>query len=63
MTAARDAYANLADLYDSLAKSKDIRLFYSRWRDHLLSAIQQYRIPVRVLVDLACGTGNTAIPL
>ena len=62
MTAARDAYANLADLYDSLAKSKDIRLFYSRWRDHLLSAIRQYRIPVRVLVDLACGTGNTAIP-
>ena len=62
MAAAKDPYANMAGLYDSLANTKEIRLFYSRWRDYLLSAIRQCQIPVRLLVDLACGTGNTAIP-
>ncbi len=62
MTAARDPYANLADLYDSMANDEEIQRFRSRWRDRLLSAIQQYRTPVKVLVDLACGTGSTAIP-
>lgn len=62
MAAVEDPYANLADLYDSMTNDEEICRFYSRWRDRLLSAIQQYRIPVRVLVDLACGTGNTAIP-
>jgi ubiquinone/menaquinone biosynthesis C-methylase UbiE len=62
MTAAKDPYANLADLYDSMANNEEIDRFRSRWRDRLLSAIQQYQTPVKVLVDLACGTGSTAIP-
>jgi len=62
MDAVKDPYANLADLYDSMANNEEIDRFRSRWRDRLLSAIQQYRIPVKVLVDLACGTGSTAIP-
>jgi ubiquinone/menaquinone biosynthesis C-methylase UbiE len=62
MAAAKDPYANLADLYDSMTNDEEIPRYYSRWRDHLLFAIRQYRIPVGVLVDLACGTGNTAIP-
>jgi ubiquinone/menaquinone biosynthesis C-methylase UbiE len=62
MAAIGDPYADLAGLYDSMANTEEICRYYSRWRSRLLSAIQQYRIPVRVLVDLACGTGNTAIP-
>jgi len=57
-----DPYANFADLYDSECNNDEIRTFYSEWRDHLLNSIQQYKVPVRVLVDLACGTGNSTIP-
>ena len=62
MTAAKDPYTHLAGLYDSMANSEEIRRLYIKWRENLLDAIRQYQIPVRVLVDLACGTGNTAIP-
>lgn len=62
MPAALDPYANLADLFDSQCRDGEIRAFYSGWRNHLLEAIRQYNVPVRVLADLACGTGNSTVP-
>jgi ubiquinone/menaquinone biosynthesis C-methylase UbiE len=58
----QDQYANLADLYDSLAADASLQAFYSEWRDSLLAAVRQYKVRVRVIVDLACGTGNTTVP-
>ena len=62
MSPNQDPYSRLADLYDSYAKNDAISAFYSGWVDSLLAAIRQYHVPVQVLVDLACGTGNTTIP-
>ncbi len=62
MPTGHDPYANFADLYDSECDNEDVRAFYSEFRKHLLDAIHQYRIPVRVLADLACGTGNSTVP-
>lgn len=62
MPAVHDPYANLADIYDSYCNNDDIRAFYSEFRSHMLDAIRQYSVPVRVLADLACGTGNSTIP-
>ncbi len=62
MPASRDPYANFSDLYDSECDNNNIHAFYSEWRDHLLDAVRQYRVPVRVLADLACGTGNSTVP-
>jgi ubiquinone/menaquinone biosynthesis C-methylase UbiE len=62
MPATRDPYANFADLYDSECDNDDIRAFYSEFRNHLLDAIRKYKVPVRVLADLACGTGNSTVP-
>ncbi len=62
MMKANDPYANLADLYDSFAADNSLRAFYREWKDSLLAAVQQYEVRVRVMVDLACGTGNTTVP-
>ncbi len=62
MAGGRDPYSNLADLYDLLTKDDDIQRFYRSWRHSLLEAVRKYRVAVRTLVDLACGTGNSAIP-
>jgi ubiquinone/menaquinone biosynthesis C-methylase UbiE len=56
-----DPYANLADLYDSFAADDSFQVFYREWRDSLLAAVQKYNISVRILIDLACGTGNSTI--
>ncbi len=57
-----DPYSLCADLYDSLTRNDDIQAFYRGWRDTLTQAISKHKVKVRVLVDLACGTGNTTIP-
>ena len=57
-----DQYFNFADLYDSETDNSDTQAFYREWRDSLLEAVRQYRINVGVIVDLACGTGNTTVP-
>jgi ubiquinone/menaquinone biosynthesis C-methylase UbiE len=62
MNSVPDPYADMADIYDSYASLGDIQAIYSEWRDSLLNAIREQRLPVRTLVDLACGTGNSAIP-
>ncbi len=58
----RDGYANFADLYDLETKDGSIQAFYKEWRESLLESIRLHAVKVRVLVDLACGTGNSTIP-
>jgi ubiquinone/menaquinone biosynthesis C-methylase UbiE len=62
MKGARDPYAKLADLYDLFSLDDAIKGFYLEWRKALLAAIGEFGIEVGTLVDIACGTGNTAIP-
>jgi ubiquinone/menaquinone biosynthesis C-methylase UbiE len=62
MTSAGDPYASLADLYDAETSDAAVQAFYDEWRDSLLKAVRQNEVPVRVLIDLACGTGNTTVP-
>jgi SAM-dependent methyltransferase len=62
MVRTNDPYANLADLYDLFAADRSLRVFYREWRDSLLVAVRLFKVKVHVLVDLACGTGNTTIP-
>jgi SAM-dependent methyltransferase len=57
-----DQYASVAPVYDRMADDPGIRAFYEEWRRSLLDAAREHRVSIRVLVDLACGTGNTAIP-
>jgi SAM-dependent methyltransferase len=57
-----DPYTKLADIYDSETSDRSIQAFYREWRTFLGLAIRKYGVKVRVLVDLACGTGNTTIP-
>jgi ubiquinone/menaquinone biosynthesis C-methylase UbiE len=59
---AADGYANFADLYDLETDNDNIQKFYAEWSKWLLKAVARHNIRGRVLVDLACGTGNTAIP-
>jgi len=58
----RDDYADLADVYDALSGNRGVRSFYGVWRRTLLSAARQRGIRIGVLVDLACGTGNSTLP-
>jgi len=59
---ARDPYAALAPHYDEMGKDPAIETFYGEWQRSLVRAMARYRVRPRVLVDLACGTGNTAVP-
>jgi ubiquinone/menaquinone biosynthesis C-methylase UbiE len=58
----RDAYTSLAPLYDRMAADPAIGAFYREWRRSLRAAFAEYGIRPRVLVDLACGTGNSTVP-
>jgi ubiquinone/menaquinone biosynthesis C-methylase UbiE len=62
MINAKDPYANLADLYDSMTNDRSIQALYGEWRASLLKAARQHKVTVRIIVDLACGTGNTTVP-
>jgi len=57
-----DAYRDLAEYYDLMAGDRSIHAFYGEWRRTLLAAARALKLRPKVLVDLACGTGNTAIP-
>jgi len=57
-----DQYARFGRLYDQMAADPGLQAFYREWRRSLLDAAREHRVVIRVLVDLACGTGNTAIP-
>jgi len=57
-----DQYSAIAGLYDAMAADPGLQAFYREWRRSLLEAAREHRVVIRDLVDLACGTGNTAIP-
>ena len=57
-----DPYADFADMYDSEMSDPAIQAYYREWRKSLLDAVRRYGVKVRVMVDLACGTGNTTVP-
>lgn len=58
----RDAYTDLAPLYDEMAADPAIQVFYREWRRSLRAAMAEHGVRARVLVDLACGTGNSTVP-
>ena len=58
----RDPYRDLAPYYDLMTADPGIRAFYGEFRAALTGAARAHGIRPRVIVDLACGTGNTAIP-
>ncbi len=58
----KDQYATLAPLYDLMAAEAGVRALYRGFRRALLGAARERGVAIRTLVDLACGTGNTAIP-
>jgi ubiquinone/menaquinone biosynthesis C-methylase UbiE len=60
--AMRDPYAGLAAVYDWMARDPGIRRYYEEWRRALLEAAAERGVRGRVLVDLACGTGNSTVP-
>jgi len=57
-----DPYRQLAPRYDRMAADPGLRALYRDFRRALTAAAAAHRIRPRVVVDLACGTGNTAIP-
>ena len=58
----RDPYRELAPLYDLMVVDPGIQALYAEWRRMASAAAAAHGIRPRVIVDLACGTGNTAIP-
>lgn len=58
----RDPYAGLAAVYDGMARDPGIRRYYGEWRRSLMKAAAERGVKGRVLVDLACGTGNSTVP-
>lgn len=58
-----DPYAPIAPLYDLMAGDPGVQAFYAAWRTMLLDAARARGAEgAKVLVDLACGTGNSTIP-
>ena len=49
-----NAYEGLARFYDGLTRDVD----YCRWADWYESWFRESRVPVRIVLDLACGTGT-----
>jgi ubiquinone/menaquinone biosynthesis C-methylase UbiE len=58
----RDPYRQLAARYDRETAAPWIQAIYRDLRRALTTAAAAHRMRPRVIVDLACGTGNTAIP-
>jgi len=58
----RDPYRELAPLYDLMAAEPGIQTFYAEFQASIREAMKAHRVRPRVVVDLACGTGNTTVP-
>ncbi len=52
-------YVKLAEIYDYLVAGID----YEEWADYMEQIIDKFDCPTKYIADLACGTGNTTIPL
>jgi SAM-dependent methyltransferase len=53
------AYSALAAFYDRLNSGID----YTAWADFICSLFSENKIPVKLVLDLACGTGNMTTAL
>jgi hypothetical protein len=58
----RDPYRELAPFYDLMAADPGIRAIYAQFRALARQGMESHHIRPRVVVDLACGTGNTTVP-
>ncbi|PKM81628.1 MAG: class I SAM-dependent methyltransferase [Firmicutes bacterium HGW-Firmicutes-14] len=54
-----DQYNKLADIYDYLMAGID----YEEWADYMEAITDRFNSPTGNIADLACGTGNTVLPL
>lgn len=54
-----DLYAAVARFYDEINADID----YERWADFLAARMEEASLPVREVLDLACGTGSMTLPL
>lgn len=52
-------YSAFAEIYDQVMRDVD----YDSWARHILRLAQRYGIPVRKILELACGTGGHALRL
>ena len=52
-------YNKLADIYDHLVAGID----YEEWADYIEEILKKFSLQTRYVADLACGTGNTTLPL
>lgn len=52
-------YGKLAEIYDYLVAGID----YEEWADYMEQILNKFNCPAKYIADLACGTGNTTIPL
>lgn len=52
-------YEKLAEIYDCLVAGID----YEEWADYIEEILQRFSVSARYIADLACGTGNTTLPL
>lgn len=52
-------YVGLAGIYDFMMMGVD----YEAWADYVLEAANHFGVAPRDVLDLACGTGSTTIPL
>ncbi len=52
-------YDKLADIYDYLVAGID----YEEWADYIEEILKKFCPKTRYIADLACGTGNTTLPL
>jgi SAM-dependent methyltransferase len=58
-TPAAEAYAGLASFYDELTRDHD----YEAWMSHLEEGARRFGVRGRRLLDAACGTGKSFLPL
>lgn len=52
-------YAGLAAIYDLMMMGVD----YEAWADYVIEAAETFGVKPQYVLDLACGTGSTTIPL
>lgn len=52
-------YDKLAEIYDYLVAGID----YEEWADYIEQILEKFSCPAKFITDLACGTGNTTLPL
>jgi SAM-dependent methyltransferase len=58
-TPAAEAYKGLAPFYDELTREHD----YEAWTSHLERRARRFGVSGRRLLDVACGTGKSFLPL